>query len=182
MTIYFDDGGPQIQLKERNPQEVKAMGQRAAKHDIAAGAAQALVLAIIALCIAVLAAPGSTLLHQILAGTGLLLGIAAVALSFIQQWHRSSAEEANFLNQQIRLKDQAAIKKLVGEEIVLTPPTTNGYGKLRVFYRDSNGMLRVWYSDGSYRYQQSKGEASINFETGVVMIPNFVRIPGYLIK
>lgn len=178
LEIYFDNDGPKITIKESDPKEVKANGQKIATYSAAIGAAQAFTLALIGICFSVLIASDTNVWQQFFAGMGLVLGIMAIILYFVHQYRNSCLKETDFLNQQIWTTDQSSMNRLVGKDFVLSPPTGNGYGKLRIFYKDKEDMVGVWYSNGTYHYQPSKGESSIDFLNGTVMVPNFVWVPG----
>lgn len=176
MSLNFDNDGPPVLIKEIDPKEIKADKIKYTHIEVLFGAAQAIVLTLIALCIAVVFS-GKSISLRIVAGVFLAIGVCAVFFYFVRQWTQSKEEEQRLKNQQNWIEDQKSIHQLTGHEFVLSPATSSGNGKLRVFYKDSSEMLCVWYSKGFYHFQKTAGEGSIDFANGVVMVPNFVQIP-----
>lgn len=177
MSLNFDNDGPPIQLKEINSSEVRADKIRYTNIEIIAGAAQAAVLALIALCIAIMLSDKSIWI-RLAAGMGFTFGLSAVLFYFVRQWARSKEAEQLLKNQQSWEEDQEAIHRLVGHDFVLSPSTSTGKAKLRIFYQDNTDMLNVWYSKGIYTFKKTTGEGSIDFSNGIVMVPKFVQVPA----
>lgn len=178
MDLYFDNDGPQITIKESNPDEVKVRERKMVAHNAALGMIQACALALTGVCLSFLIAPKVDMEQRIFAGLILLFGIVIGLLYFFRQYRDFRERESEMLNQRIWAADQASIGRLVGREFVLSPKTDHGREPMRIFYKDRDDMVCVWYSKGLYRYQKSTGEASIDFSNGIIKIPKYVWVPN----
>lgn len=175
--LIFENDGPQISIKGSDRESLKITRQKVAAARMKRRGIQTFMAFVMGLYLLVLVIADSRLWQQIILGTGFAIG--AFTIFFYKKESDPTSVEQSFFRQQTWADDEGVMKKLPSKKLELSPPTPNGFGKLRIFYQDSNGMLCVWYSKGIYRYQTGAEEGCLDFVKGIVQIPNSVFVPSF---